>query len=148
MSLEIINQTEEALPEAFLEQAYKDYLDYLKSRDAWDETFDGRTLQLVFLNEREAKNLNHQFRGKNYATDVLSFESVDPDSYGELIFCSQILKKQAHDHNLSFEYELAYMLFHGILHLLGFDHETNDEDAKEMFALQDEAFEMLKGARS
>jgi probable rRNA maturation factor len=53
------------------------------------------------------------------------------------------LKRQAREHKLSFQHELGYMVLHGILHLLGYDHETSEADAEKMFAIQDEVFEKL-----
>ncbi|MNT92934.1 Endoribonuclease YbeY [compost metagenome] len=58
--------------------------------------------------------------------------------------CPDVLKKQAKDHDLTYKHELGYMLLHGVLHLLGYDHETSEEDAEKMFKIQDEAFEKLR----
>ncbi len=87
--------------------------------------------------------MNHEFRGKDYATDVLSFDSLEPTSLGELVLCPEVLKRQAQEHGLTYQQELGYMLLHGVLHLLGYDHETNPKDAEKMFALQDAVFETL-----
>ncbi len=103
----------------------------------------GKELILVFLDTRDAKKLNSQFRGKDYATDVLSFDPIDPQSLGELVICPQVLKKQAKEHELSYNLELGYMVLHGVLHLLGFEHEDNEEDAAVMFKLQDEIFDAI-----
>lgn len=100
-------------------------------------------LILVFLDQKPARKLNYQFRQKNYATDVLSFAPSDPHSLGELVFCSQVLKKQALEHGLSFRDEGLYMIIHGILHLLGMDHERSEAEARKMFKLQDEIFEQI-----
>ena len=102
-----------------------------------------KELILVFLDTKTAKKLNQQFRGRDYATDVLSFDPIDPQSLGELVICPQVLKKQAKEHGISFELELGYMVLHGVLHLLGFDHEENEQQAEEMFKLQDEIFDVI-----
>jgi probable rRNA maturation factor len=104
-----------------------------------------RELTLVFLEKKPALKINQEFRGKAYATDVLSFDSMDPGSWGELILCPEVLKLQAKEHKLSYQHELGYMLLHGVLHLLGYDHETSEEDAREMFAIQDAIFAKLTG---
>lgn len=98
-------------------------------------------LTLVFLNEKKAKKMNHDYRGKNYATDVLSFDGDGVESLGELVLCPSVLKKQAKDHGLTYREELAYMVIHGMLHLLGYDHENNPREAKKMFQLQDQLFQ-------
>ena len=101
-------------------------------------------LIVVFLSEVEARALNLQFRQKDYATDILSFESCDRSSIGELVLCYDVVMRQSIDHNLSFEQECAYMILHGILHLLGFEHEEGGEAEKEMFAIQDLVFDELE----
>jgi len=83
--------------------------------------------------------LNARFRGKRYATDVLSFEtapifrkSVNPGFLGEIVICLPVLKRQAREMGHSPEAELAILLVHGILHLLGMDHEKGPSAAREM----------------
>jgi probable rRNA maturation factor len=94
-------------------------------------------LTIVFLDTAAAKKLNRQFRGKDYATDILSFEG------GELVLCPQVLKRQAKEHKHSFNAELGYMLIHGVLHLQGFDHEKSKSAAAKMFKIQDQVFDRL-----
>ena len=115
----------------------------LKKRKVLSATKAKAELALVFLEKKPAQKINKEFRGKDYATDVLSFESMDPASLGELVMCPEVLKRQAKEHGLTFQKELGYMLLHGVLHLLGYDHETNEKDAKEMFDLQDSVFDKL-----
>ncbi len=99
---------------------------------------------MVFLDSQSAKKINYEFRKKNYATDVLSFSPIEPGSLGELVMCPDVLKKQAREHGLSFRQELTYMLLHGILHLLGYDHEKSAAEAKKMFQIQDRLFEKYR----
>jgi probable rRNA maturation factor len=103
-----------------------------------------RELVIVFLDPIPAKKLNKTYRQKNYATDILSFEGATPQDLGELVICPQVLQKQAKEHDLSFKAELAYMLIHGVLHLLGYDHERSATEAKKMFAIQDQLFDRLR----
>ncbi len=97
---------------------------------------------VLFLNSREAKQINFKFRQKNYATDILSFSGYE-GSLGELVICPTVIRQQSIEHNLTFREELGYMLTHGILHLLGFDHEKSKREATLMFQIQDEVFENL-----
>ena len=98
-------------------------------------------LTIVFLNSDEAKKINYQYRRKEYATDVLSFLSSPNE--GELILCPQVLKRQATEHRLSFKMEVGYMVLHGLLHLMGYEHEKSKKEAKVMFELQDAVFDSL-----
>lgn len=100
-----------------------------------------KDLVIVFVANAEMKKLNHHFRDKNKVTDILSFADADEDSLGELVICFPQIQKQAQEHGLTIQQELAYMLIHGVLHLLGYDHEQSKKEAKLMFALQDRIFE-------
>jgi probable rRNA maturation factor len=102
-----------------------------------------KAITLVFLDSAQMKKINKQFRGKNKPTDVLSFASIEPGSLGELLFCLDVLKKQAKQQEHSLEHEFLYMLIHGVLHLLGYDHELSAKEEKLMFRIQDTLFEQL-----
>lgn len=102
-----------------------------------------KAITLVFLSSAEMKKINKQFRGKNKPTDVLSFAPLEPNSLGELLFCLDVLKKQAKEQGHSLENEFLYMLIHGVLHLLGYDHELSAKEEKLMFRIQDGLFETL-----
>lgn len=85
--------------------------------------------------------LNSRFRGKARATDVLSFPS--PDVFrvrgylGELVLCLPVLKRQAKELGHSPEQELELLLAHGLLHLLGLDHERGAEEARRMAGFEE-----------
>ena len=79
-------------------------------------------------------------RGKAYATDVLSFAPAEPESLGELVICPEVVYEQSQRTGLSRREELAFMVLHGVLHLLGYDHETSKRDEAKMFALQEKIF--------
>lgn len=100
-------------------------------------------LTVVFMGKSQAKKLNLEFRQRNYPTDVLSFEGDGKGVLGELVICPEVVKKQALEHDLTFREELGYMLLHGVLHLLGYDHEKNEAEAKVMFGIQDKVFDRL-----
>lgn len=88
------------------------------------------------IGSAKMKQLNAHYRGKDYATDVLSFEAplkFRPHGYlGSLVICSSVLKRQAREHGHKPEKELEVLLVHGVLHLLGFDHEMGARPAAEM----------------
>jgi probable rRNA maturation factor len=105
--------------------------------------FAGKELVIVFVNSKEQRRLNKSFRGKDYATDVLSFDPMEPGALGELVICPEVIARQAKEHGLLVREELGYMVLHGFLHLLGFDHEKGEREAKRMFTLQDDLFERM-----
>ena len=87
---------------------------------------------IVFVGDEAIKKLNRQFRGKNYATDVLSFPS-EPEAFevdqqkqlGEVVISVQRAAAQARNNGLSFANEMKQLILHGLLHLSGYDHETD-----------------------
>ena len=143
----IINDSGEAISENFLTAWVKDVAVELKTRGVLTEEKTHKELSLVFLREPDAKNLNWTHRQKDYATDILSFETEDPESIGELVMCPAVLMKQAKEHGIPEEQEVGYMILHGVLHLLGFDHEKGEEDARTMMKLQDAVHQALLDAR-
>lgn len=102
-----------------------------------------KELTVVFLTAFEMKKINFQFRKKNKATDVLSFPVGDPDCIGELLMCPTVLLRQAENFGHSYEQELLTMFVHGLLHLLGYDHERSKIEEKLMFSLQNAVIEKL-----
>lgn len=94
------------------------------------------SFEVTVVGSAKMKALNAQYRGKAYATDVLSFEA--PGVFrrigylGELVICSTVLARQAHSLGLSLGEELEVLMVHGLLHLLGFDHEKGAKQAAEM----------------
>ncbi|BBN82402.1 endoribonuclease YbeY [Pseudoalteromonas sp. A25] len=99
-------------------------------------------LTIRIADEHESQELNHQYRGKNKPTNVLSFPFEAPPGIelplvGDLIICPQVVKQEAIEQEKSFHEHFAHMVIHGCLHLLGFDH-INEQDAMEMESLEKE----------
>jgi probable rRNA maturation factor len=128
MTILVINQSSVPAPRKFIDAWVRQVETQLLKRKIVKKTKAPLGLTVVFLNVAEAKKMNQQFRKKNYATDVLSFAAMEPGALGELVLCPQVLQCQAKEHKLSYKQELGYMLLHGILHLLGYDHETSSAD--------------------
>ncbi len=99
---------------------------------------------ILFLDKSEAKKINKNYRQKNYPTDVLSFMSDDHEmGLGDLVICLPVVREQAGRHGLSFNEELSYVVLHGFLHLLGYDHESSQREDRLMMKLQDDVFEKI-----
>lgn len=113
-------------------------------------------LTILLVASRTMKNLNSQHRGKNYATDVLSFPAQQIkdgkvknlqifDNYlflGDIICCFETIQKEATQQNKDFDSHLTHLILHSILHLIGFDHEEI-KAAKKMEDLEIEILEKL-----
>ncbi|WP_114663150.1 rRNA maturation RNase YbeY [Polynucleobacter necessarius] len=95
----------------------------------------GGLLTLRFVNRAEGKKLNEAFRGKGYATNVLTFpyESSKKKVEADLIFCLPVIQKEAKEQGNTVRAHLAHLVIHGCLHAQDFDHE-NATDAMKMEA--------------
>jgi probable rRNA maturation factor len=90
------------------------------------------TVRLVDADEGQA--LNRDFRGRDYATNVLTFDyGRDPSVTADLVLCAPVIEREAREQARSLEAHYAHLLVHGTLHAQGFDHESDDE-AKVMEA--------------
>lgn len=89
------------------------------------------------VGEDEGRQLNAQFRKKDYATNVLTFDYQQaPTVMADLVICGPVIEREAQEQNKSLEEHYAHMLVHGTLHAQGWDHETSEEDAGEMEAYE------------
>ncbi len=87
---------------------------------------------VAFVSDRAMRELNRLWRGKRATTDVLSFpaeqaefEKAEGPSLGDIVISIEQAAHQAKEHGLSFEDEMAQLILHGLLHLSGYDHETD-----------------------
>ena len=96
-----------------------------------------KEVSVIFVNSEEIHEMNKQYRDIDRPTDVLSFEEYEDDYLGEIFICEEKVYEQAVSYNHSNEREFAFLLTHGLLHLLGYDH-IEKEDEIVMFAKQDE----------
>lgn len=95
-------------------------------------------LALRLVDADEAHELNNQFRGRDYATNVLTFEyGIDPDGIarGDIILCVPVLRREAQEQHKTLQQHAAHLVIHGVLHALGYDHE-NEDDAVHMEAIE------------
>ena len=102
------------------------------------EQQDNIELTLRIVNETESAALNHQYRDKDYATNVLSFTydipvEVEINLLGDLVICAPVVQREAAEQGKSEQAHWAHMIIHGLLHLLGFDH-LDEQEADKMEA--------------
>src|SRR5690554_167668 len=103
-------------------------------------------ISLILVNNEEIRNLNRDYRNIDRETDVLSFVDEDGEYLGDIFINIERVYSQAKEYNHSVEREFAFLLVHGILHLKGYDHHTNEEEI-EMFAKQEEILNELNYRR-
>lgn len=96
-----------------------------------------KEISLIIVDTEEIHRLNNEFRHIDRPTDVLSFEEYEDDSLGEIFICDEKVREQANNYNHSMEREFAFLLSHGIFHLLGYDHQDSTHE-KIMINLQED----------
>ncbi len=96
-------------------------------------------LSIVIMDDAQIQALNHDFRGIDRPTNVLSFpmqegefSNITPGLLGDVVISAQTAAREAEDAGITLEERMSQLLVHGILHLVGFDHETGEEDARQM----------------
>ena len=101
-------------------------------------------LVIRFVDDSEGRTLNRDYRGKDYATNVLTFAYDDAEVVmdtdivrADIVLCVDVLLREAQQQAISVMQHAAHLIVHGVLHAQGYDHEADDE-AAEMEALEDE----------
>ena len=126
--IEINNLTFTEVKKSYLKKVVRTVLKGEEKKDSY--------LSIAFIGALRMKKLNNKYLKRNYPTDVLVF--LEKETYpeinnlGEIVICLQVVKRNAKKFNLTFEKELSKVLIHGVLHLLGYDHEKSAKKAKEM----------------
>ena len=112
-----------------------------------------KALDLYITDEIEGRALNLEARGKDYPTNILSYPSELPTAIielmptmplGELIICHEVMVREAGEQNKTVAQHISHLLIHGLLHLLGFDHELGDAEQNEMERFEIEVLAGLK----
>lgn len=159
MNLDVHNFTQNEIDEKFFESIAEKVLKITGAilQQAQDKT----EISLAIVGDGRMRKLNKMYRGKNRVTDVLSFDNksvlpylkkafvkikknkeefvLPPDGIkrlGEIIICYPQAKKQAKRQKHSLEKELIILFVHGLLHLLGYDHEKDSRKTEQMMALE------------
>ena len=148
VDLAIINKTEnditayEPLIEAVCEEVLK-----IEGFDAFSE------VSIIFVSKDEVQAINREYRHIDQVTDVISFALLEDEdvpqhitTLGDIFICFEKAVEQAKDYNHSLERELGFLVCHGMLHLLGYDHNTTEEE-QIMFTKQEEVLIKLELTR-
>lgn len=133
-----------------LNQQELDFVQKILEHAAKEEGLGQSEVSVTFVTNEMIRDINREYRGKDQPTDVISFAmeelgegetaiigSSEPRMLGDIIISLDRTKEQAADYGHSFERELGFLAVHGFLHLLGYDHMT-EEDEKKMFSRQEE----------
>lgn len=110
-------------------------------RASWDGAAE---VTVRFVDADEGRLLNRNYRGKDYATNVLSFAyGTSPVLAGDLVICLPVVLREAQEQDKAVEAHFAHLIVHGMLHLGGYEHETGAADAERMEAKEQEILARL-----
>ena len=134
--------------EVYSKEITKKFLKDITEKILSEINLNNVEISITLTDNERIREINKEWRGKDKPTDVLSFPQDETIGYkyrllGDVIISLPYAKAQAEEIGLTFKEEVLRLMVHGILHLLGYDHETNEEDAKIMFELQDKIFDKL-----
>ena len=145
LEIDYIDETSEIKADA--QQLVENVLQFAAQKENIDE---GTELSVTFVDNARIQEINKEYRNKDAATDVISFAMEEmgedemkiiggdiPRVLGDIIISIERTREQASEYGHSFERELGFLALHGFLHLLGYDHMTED-DEKVMFTKQKE----------
>ena len=116
--------------------------------------FESLTFDILFCDSEKTHQINRDYRDKDYPADIITFAIFADDetkfvldediNLGEILLALDKVREEAKKHNVSDEYELYFLIAHGILHLLGFDHQT-EEDYNFVVGVQKKALKYAMG---
>ncbi len=99
--------------------------------------FESLTFDILFCDSKKTHQINREYRNKDYPADIITFAIFADDdakfildddiNLGEIILALDKVKEEANKHNVTDRYELYFLIAHGILHLLGFDHQSEED---------------------
>lgn len=112
-----------------------------------NQELDEQELTVRIVSSEESQSLNHQYRQKDKPTNVLSFPfeappGIEINLLGDLVICADLVEREANEQNKAVFDHWAHLVVHGTLHLLGFDHE-NEQEAQQMEQLEVELLAKL-----
>lgn len=144
IDLQIASENGENLPS---ESQFQHWVHQALTQQASNSDYPETEITLRIVDEAESHELNLTYRGKDKPTNVLSFPfdvpvGIDLPLLGDLVICRQVVEREAAEQQKPLEAHWAHLAIHGTLHLLGYDHLT-DEEAEEMESLETQIMQSL-----
>jgi probable rRNA maturation factor len=129
----------DTISEEFESFSSSEYLEQIGLKVLAEAEIEDQEVSLLLTDNNEMKELNQHFRGIDEPTDVLAFAVNDGEEIpsfeallGDIVISIPYMKKQALELGVSLQEELLRLFIHGVLHLIGYDHEVSEEEAEKM----------------
>lgn len=144
IDLQLASENQEGLPS---QAQFEKWVNQALTLQAQTADYPETEITIRIVDEAESHELNLTYRGKDKPTNVLSFpfevpEGIELPLLGDLIICRQVVEREAVEQQKPLDAHWAHLAIHGTLHLLGYDHLT-DEEAEEMESLETEIMQSL-----
>ncbi len=128
---------------SFNEENYEDVINLVLTKAANLTNNQNKAINIILVNNDEIKRLNKEYRNKDYVTDVLTFPDGYMNNLGDVFVSIPRMVEQANELGHSTKRELGFLVVHGFLHTLGYDHQTK-EDEDEMTSFQEKILASAK----
>lgn len=151
MKIELINDHYQTIPEAFKKEEISKLVNLVLEKTG-SESFENKQINIKYASEEEIQFLNEKFYKKKGITNVLAFTNhlkfpdEEANLIGEIALCIKQIEREARVYKKAIETRLKHMIVHGVLHLLGFDHEEK-KDQLEMEKLESDIISSCLGDR-
>lgn len=151
MKIELINDHYQTIPEAFKKEEISKLVNLVLEKTG-SESFENKQINIKYASEEEIQFLNEKFYKKKGITNVLAFTNhlkfpdEEANLIGEIALCIKQIEREARIYKKAIETRLKHMIVHGVLHLLGFDHEEK-KDQLEMEKLESDIISSCLGDR-
>jgi len=122
---------------------YSDLINHVLSIAENQLQINNKEINIILVSNEEIQNLNKTYRSIDNPTDVLTFPDDYLNNLGDIFISLQMCESQAYEYKHSFERELGFLVVHGLLHTLSYNHKTI-EDENVMFKMQDNILEKAK----
>jgi len=151
MKIELINDHYQTIPEAFKKEEISKLVNLVLEKTG-SESYENKQINIKYASEEEIQFLNEKFYKKKGITNVLAFANhlkfpdEEANLIGEIALCIKQIEREARVYKKAIETRLKHMIVHGVLHLLGFDHEEK-KDQLEMEKLESDIISSCLGDR-
>lgn len=135
MKINIIN--------SFNKESYEDTINLVLTKASNLTNNQNKSINIILVDNTEIKRLNKEYRNKDYATDVLTFPDGSFNNLGDVFVSIPKMEEQAQELGHSTNREMGFLVVHGFLHTLGYDHQTQEEE-DEMTRLQEKILNSAK----
>jgi probable rRNA maturation factor len=135
MRINIVNYFDDKVYDTVINHVISTALNFLQLQN--------KEINIILVDNKQIQDLNKQYRDKDFPTDVLTFPDGNYNNLGDIFVSIQKCEEQCIEYEHSFDRELGFLVVHGLLHTLGYDHQTKEQE-DEMTSVQEKILRKAK----